>query len=176
MLYVPKLNSNLFSVRAAISKGNSIKFGASKCLIKNKNGKLVGMGTLTNKLYILDCEPVTPHNASVAVPKLSTADFWHRRLGHLGKQQLKELASKELSKGVAILKDDDLSFCDSCIEGKMHRQPFQSSGEVKSTRKLQLVHSDVCGPMPTESLGKKRFFVSFSDDYSRCCQVYPNET
>ena len=26
--------------------------------------------------------------------------------------------------------------------------------------------------MPTESLGKKRYFVSFTDDYSRCCQVY----
>ena len=38
--------------------------------------------------------------------------------------------------------------------------------------KLQLVHSDVCGPMPTESLGKKRYFVSFTDDYSRCSQVY----
>ena len=44
--------------------------------------------------------------------------------------------------------------------------------EVRSTRKLRLVHSDVCGPMPTESLGKKRYFVSFTDDYSRCCQVY----
>ena len=26
--------------------------------------------------------------------------------------------------------------------------------------------------MPTESLGQKRYFVSFIDDYSRCCQVY----
>ena len=57
VLYVPKLTSNLFSVWAATSKGNSIKFGISKCWIKNKNGKLVGTGTLTNKLYILDYTP-----------------------------------------------------------------------------------------------------------------------
>lgn len=53
----------------------------------------------------------------------------------------------------------------------MHRQPFKSSGEIHSTRKLQLVHSDMCGPMPTDSLGGKRYFV-FTDDFSRCSQIY----
>jgi len=35
-----------------------------------------------------------------------------------------------------------------------------------------LVHSDVCGPMSTESIGGKKYFVTFIDDYSRCCSVY----
>jgi hypothetical protein len=34
------------------------------------------------------------------------------------------------------------------------------------------VHSDVCGPMQTESFGGARYFVTFTDDYSRCCAVY----
>ena len=54
----------------------------------------------------------------------------------------------------------------------MKGKSFESVGGIRSTRKLQCVHSDVCGPMPTESLGRKRYFVSFTDDYSRCCQVY----
>ena len=53
----------------------------------------------------------------------------------------------------------------------MSRAPFQSVG-VRSSRKLQLIHSDVCGPMPVESLGGQRYFVTFIDDYSRCCMVY----
>ena len=163
VLYVPKLTSNCRIV--AVSMGNSIRFGVAKCWIKNNNENLIGMGILRNKLYILDCEPIEPQNASVASQEANTADLWHRRLGHLGKQQLKDLASKESLKGVTISKNDDLSFCESCVEGKMHRQPFQPSGDVCSTRKLQLVRSDVCGPMPTESLGKKRYFL---DDYSRC--------
>ena len=35
-----------------------------------------------------------------------------------------------------------------------------------------MVHSDVCGPMPTESIGGNKCFVTFVDDYSRCCAVY----
>ena len=155
-----------------MSKGNVVKFGNPSCWIRDREGKLVGMGSLDKKLYKLNCEPVVQQSASVASVKSNSADLWHKRLGHLGKQQMKEIASKELMKGVRISKDDELSFCESCVEGKMHRQPFESVGEIRSTRKLQCVHSDVCGPMPTESLGKKKYFVSFIDDYSRCCRVY----
>ena len=45
-------------------------------------------------------------------------------------------------------------------------------GEIRSTRKLQLVHSDICGPMQTQSIGGAKYFVTFIDDYTRCCAVY----
>ena len=57
VLYVPKLACNLFSVRAAASKGNVVKFGPTKCWIRRRDGKLLGMGSVTDKLYQLDCEP-----------------------------------------------------------------------------------------------------------------------
>ncbi len=57
VLYVPELTRNLFSVRAATSNGNSVRFGESKCWIRNAKGKLCGMGTLMGKLYQLDSEP-----------------------------------------------------------------------------------------------------------------------
>jgi hypothetical protein len=46
-------------------------------------------------------------------------------------------------------------------------------GEIKSTRRLELIHSDVAGPMKTESFGGAKYFVTFIDDYSRCVTVYP---
>ena len=58
----------------------------------------------------------------------------------------------------------------------MHRKPFKPVGEIRSTKKLQLVHSDVCGPMHTESIGGKKYFVTFIDDYSRCCDVFSSGT
>ena len=38
VLYVPKLACNLLSVRAAASKGNTVKLGYSKCWIGDRNG------------------------------------------------------------------------------------------------------------------------------------------
>ncbi|MCO5596690.1 hypothetical protein L7F22_050758 [Adiantum nelumboides] len=55
----------------------------------------------------------------------------------------------------------------------MHRFAFSQDGSVRATRKLQLVHSDVCGPMRTSSVGNSLYFVSFIDDFSRFCWVYP---
>ena len=57
VLYVPQLACNLFSVRAAASKSNTVKFG--RCWIRNNDGELLGMGSLADKLYQLDCEPAT---------------------------------------------------------------------------------------------------------------------
>ena len=34
------------------------------------------------------------------------------------------------------------------------------------------MHSDVCGPMQTQSIGGAKYFVTFIDDYTRCCAVY----
>ena len=64
VLYVPKLTSNLFSVRAAAEKGNVIKFRGNKCWISDASGKLRGTGSLVNKLYKLDCEEVTSEHFS----------------------------------------------------------------------------------------------------------------
>ena len=54
----------------------------------------------------------------------------------------------------------------------MHRKPFKSVGDIRSTRKLQLVHINVCGPMQTRSIGGQNYFATFSDNYSQCCAVY----
>ena len=46
VLYVPGLACNLFSVRAAVTKGNQVKFGRLQCWIQNVNGKLCGVGLM----------------------------------------------------------------------------------------------------------------------------------
>ena len=79
VLYVPKLACNLFSVRAAAAKGNSVKFSHSKCWIRDRNGKLRGMGSLVDKIYHLNCEPATKEEVSAAFsgPNIS---HWFKRL------------------------------------------------------------------------------------------------
>ncbi|GFT05485.1 retrovirus-related Pol polyprotein from transposon TNT 1-94 [Trichonephila clavipes] len=46
-------------------------------------------------------------------------------------------------------------------------------GAVRSKRPLELLHMDLCGPMPTESQGGNKYFLSIIDDYSRKVTVFP---
>ena len=150
-----------------------MKFGEAKCWIFGKNGTLYGMKTVSDKLYYLDCFNTAQDHAAVASqPQSSCIDLWAPVLGHLNGVQLNEMATHDIVKEMKVAKGEDLSFCEDCVEVKMSRQPFQSVGDICSVRKLQCVHSNVCGPMPTESIGGRRYFVTFIDDYTRCCRVY----
>ena len=77
VLYAPKLACNLFSVRATASKSNIVKFGRTRCWNRSSEGELLGIGSLADKLYQLDCEPATMEHASVAHQQASDVDLWH---------------------------------------------------------------------------------------------------
>ena len=121
-------------------------------------GKALWNGTLENKLYKLDCEAVQPEMASTATAyKENDIDIWHFQLGHASEQCVKNIANKEMATGINLLKQIKLSFCEGCVAGKMKRALFKPVGEIWSERKLQIVHSDVCGPMPTDSIGGNKY-------------------
>jgi hypothetical protein len=161
-------SSHMTCKRELLQEYKELRFSATKCWIRHSRGNVCGMGTLQNKMYQLNCEPVLQEHASVASEN-ANVDLWHQRLGHPSESVLKEIVTHELVSGVKIPKRVELSFCEGCVEGKMQRKPV---GVIRSKRKLQCVHSDVCGPMPTESIGGRKYFVTFIDDYSRCCSVY----
>ena len=60
------------------------------------------------------------------------------------------------------------NFYEACIAGKKQQKTFPAHRGIGSKRRLQLVHSDICGPMPTESISGNRYFVTFVDVYSSC--------
>ena len=107
-----------FSIRAAVARGNTVKFGTTKCWIQDSKGTLRGMGSLVDKLYQLDCQPIAQQQVSVATHADNGTDLWHQRLGHINEQLLQEMVSKELSEGVTVSKSAKFSFCEGCVEGK----------------------------------------------------------
>ena len=173
VLYVPKLAANLFSARAAAMKEKVVQFGHTLCWIKDSQGKVVARGRLVGNMYRLDCRIERQEQASVAERSSDKLNLWHQRMAHLNAGQMKTMVSREMVTGVDIPETGKLDFCEACAEGKSHRAPFKPVGEVQSKKRLELVHSDVAGPMKTESLGGARYFVTFIDDFSRCVTVYP---
>ena len=55
--------------------------------------------------------------------------------------------------------------CESCLSGKMTKSPFSGKGE-RASELLELIHSDVCGPMNTHARGSFSYFITIIDDYS----------
>ena len=161
VLHVPKLSCNLFSVRSAAKRGNTVKFSQSKCWVRGPKGTLQGMGFLVGKLYHLKCDVIThEENASMASEDVSEVDLWHQQLGHLNRQQLNTLVG--LASGMKISTTSKLSFCEGCIEGKMQRKPFKSLTHQQSKRKLELIHSDVCGWTTSSRVNQwKQIFCHF---------------
>ena len=56
--------------------------------------------------------------------------------------------------------------CRGCALGKNIKKPFPSS-ENRSKDILDLIQSNVCGPMPVKSLGGSLYYVTLIDDFSR---------
>ena len=97
VLYVPKLATNLFSARAAASKGKVVQFGHTLCWIKNSGGQVVARGRLVRNMYHLDCKVSKPGNeASVANGTGTKLDLWHQRMAHLNVGRMKTWLQRNL--------------------------------------------------------------------------------
>ena len=64
-----------------------------------------------------------------------------------------------------------LPVCEPCLEGKMTLRPFKAIG-YRAKEVLDLVHTDLCGPMSTSARGGYEYFITFIDDYSRYGYIY----
>lgn len=62
--------------------------------------------------------------------------------------------------------------CDACAAGKFHRYPVPKKATHRATRCLELVHSDMWGPIDVDAHGGWNGFLTFIDDFSRIAVVY----
>ena len=173
VLYVPDLAKNLFSVSAAAKRGYSIELQQSGCVIRDKFRNVSGSGKLQNNLYVLDVSKknVESHDVNVASNE-HLEDLWHQRYGHLSTNNLRLLRDQKLVSGMDFPSAKESEFCEGCAHGKQKRAPFPKGQATRASEILEIVHSDVCGPMQENSLGGSRYFVTFIDDKSRFTAVY----
>lgn len=97
---------------------------------------------------------------------------WHRILGHRDEGAIRKLVRDDLVTGIQIQKCEVNANCECCLEGKMTRLPFPKQAGPQSSKMLELVHTDLCGPMNTVTPGGARYFMTIIDDFTRYCTVY----
>jgi GAG-pre-integrase domain len=89
------------------------------------------------------------------------------RFGHLGYSGLRDLVKKQSVEGLPNL-DFENKFCEGCVIGKQTRRQFGKSKNL-AARPLELIHTDICGPITPGSYSGKEYFITFIDDYLRKC-------
>lgn len=169
-LHVPDLRSNLMSVGKITNKGYSVTFQKKSAVILNQSNEVVVTAKRSGNLYYVNT--LTDSANFTNSGKNPDLKMWHERLGHLNERDLKDLAKKQLVLGLKINSNEKLPTCETCIKGKHAQTPFPKVSKTRSSKLLELVHSDVCGPMRTKSIGGAQYFVTFIDDMSRWGEVY----
>jgi hypothetical protein len=64
----------------------------------------------------------------------------------------------------------NFNICESCIKGKTTNKSF--SKHWKSSELLEVIRSDICGPLRTKTHKGMEYFINFTDDYSRYGHIY----
>ncbi|UYV65566.1 hypothetical protein LAZ67_3004717 [Cordylochernes scorpioides] len=167
MLFVPGLKGNLISVSTCTEKSFFVKFMRRKAEIVNPLRKICIEAYKRNGLYILRQTKYAKTQFTRMCIDKNSSEIWHNRFGHLNFDDLKKLQRENLVNGLPKGEFKSITSCETCIRGKQTRLPFPEVSLTKSTEPLQLIHSDICGPMRTKSYGGALYFATFIDDFSR---------
>ena len=66
--------------------------------------------------------------------------------------------------GITSIEETPEGICEGCIIGKYSRASFPKESFHQARRPLQLIHTDICGPITPTSFGGRHYFLTFIDD------------
>jgi hypothetical protein len=99
----------------------------------------------------------------------SPCEFFHIILSHIKYKALPYV--RKVVTSLPEFKVDHEGVCKGFAQGKNIKNPFPKS-DSKEKGIFELIHSDVCGPIPSTYLSGYVYYVSFIDDYSHKTWVY----
>ncbi|GFU19376.1 retrovirus-related Pol polyprotein from transposon TNT 1-94 [Trichonephila clavipes] len=129
---------------------------------EDKSCPVEGIGTLRfrpDHYIIPKSKEISSFSDVTAKTKNGSIEIWHQRFCHVNNDYLVKTSKNDSVKGLPRLTDNGKTHCIPCKLAKSKRVSFKKTGAVRSKRPLELLHMDLCGPMPTESQGGNKYFV-----------------
>lgn len=163
--YIPALRSNIVNLGQATEVGCEVRMKDDKLTLFDRDIQMMVKSTRAkNRLYkvnlqvdLIQCLQVKGHGDST---------IWHARLGHISRETMRRMVSKELVKGMPDI-DRTNETCVSCLKAKQTRRPFPQAALYRAKELLELVHADLCGPISPPTSAQKRYVFVLIDDFSR---------
>ena len=180
VLYVPELSKNLLSVCAITENQGKVIFEEDKVYVI-KDNKTIFEGNKNEKgLFMIDFEKQffsneeTEKETFLAETKEEKVTNWHRKLGHMSINKMKKMIDTKMVTGIELNKKDCENFelpCDVCVRAKQSRFPFNTD-RTRAKRILEIIHTDLCGPIDPITYDKKRYILTVIDDYTNWTMIY----
>lgn len=122
-------------------RGYEIRVAFSHVTIR-KDGHVIVRGKKVDDMYQVMLNNNTSISSYLFVSTFISPYTWHLRLGHINKDKLLSMGNTGL---LPNFEKVDFGICEPCILGKMTKKPFKKSWNTKES--LEIVHSDICGPL-----------------------------
>lgn len=125
------------------------------------NGKIIFVAHAVGDLY--EVEFAVERNVFAGFAgendlKQANQSLWHFRLGHVNAFDMKKMITNKMVSGMDTIDvNTNDKFCETCVLGKHTRKPFSKRANIRSKRVLELIHTDVCGPMSTAAIDATRY-------------------
>ncbi len=158
----------IVSISCITKVGCAVSFEGDACKIKNKAGKVIGVVPASaNGLYRVDHSVV----AGVVIETVSLLTL-HRRLGHISLTAICTLIKQGAVTGLTLTDDMPTLVCDSCEYAKATRKPRCKERKAPQADAFGAeVHSNIWGPSPVQTLGGRKYYVTFTDDHTHYTQL-----
>ena len=167
-LFVPTYTANLVSVSKLTRNKADVMFDdvcpriilpdSSEILLQNQRD-----------LFKMKIELANEHSVENVAMVVSDIEIWHKRLGHNNFDDIKKL--ENLTEGVKFSQKKHNN-CVDCQTEKAKRKAIPKVWGTRATEKLEIVHTDILGPIDTISVDNFKYAIGFIDSYTRFSAVY----
>ncbi|RDX93043.1 hypothetical protein CR513_24745, partial [Mucuna pruriens] len=153
VLYIPSMKNNLLSLGQLLEKGFTMAMQANHIEIFDDKQRLVLKAPLSrNRTFKVNLSTAAIQCMSI-VNTEEDSWLWHYKYGHLNFKSLHQLSSRQMVLGMPSIHLPQKN-CEGCLIGKQPRKAFKTKAPQRAKQPLGIVHSDVCGPFDTPSLGE----------------------
>ncbi|KAJ9538273.1 hypothetical protein OSB04_031006 [Centaurea solstitialis] len=146
--YVEGLSHNLLSIGKFCDKKLEVNFRETRCCVRTYDGQEL-IGVLAGRISTPSISGNNDHSQKYNV-------LWHRRLSHLNYATINQLAKTGLVTGLPSLRFTKEQLCSACEMGKIKKSSHKLKVEHNTSKPLQLLHMDLCGPMRVQSINGRK--------------------
>ena len=162
-LHAPDMGLTVVWIGRIVKASCTVQFENGTCKIV-RNGSTIGsIPASANGLFKVEHSLV-----AAELPKCVDILTLHHRLGHISVDTICQLIHSNTVAGLHLVDDLPPFTCDSCQYAKATCKAIRKEQEAPLANSFGAkVHLDVWGPSLVQSLGGCKYYVTFTDDYSR---------